>query len=148
MKKLFLLLVLIAVFFTSNAQVKSQAEANTMSLSKLDSLILKKSNTFINLKEKPNVAMTRGVNQQDPCRKALDDLSDLYSNLKVIYKNCCNGESSVIALGIVVYKIWKIWDSTTCIWDDNPRMYAAALYYQLDFDNYKSRFYCPYDCGK
>ena len=51
MKKLFLLFVFIAVFFTANAQVKSQVEANTMSFSKLDSLILKKSNTFINLKE-------------------------------------------------------------------------------------------------
>ena len=149
MKKLFLLSLLFAAFITSSAQVKVQAEkSETMSFKELDSLMLKKTKSVIDYNNESTSPVTRGISQQDPCKKALSDLSDLYGSLKTIYRNCCRGESSVIASGVVLYKIWKLWDSTSCIWDDNPQMYAAALYYQIDFENFKKRSYCSYDCGQ
>ena len=140
MKKLFLFSLLLSTVMALNAQVKTE-NSGTMTLHELDSLILKDSKSLF--KDESAGPTSRGIQQQDPCRDAINNLRDAYDALKTIHRNCCRGESSIIASGVIIYKIWKILKG--CNWDDNPRMYAALMYYKLEYDDWQRRNYC-YGC--
>ena len=144
MKKITLLILFLSVILSAKAQVTSKSE-NTKSLKDIDSVILKKSSSILNAEMNSLKSATRGIANTSSCDGVLDDLRDAFSALKQIHINCCKGETSLIAGGVVLYKIYKIYNSG-CDWDQNPSLYAAALYYRLEYDKWEEKYYCGEDC--
>ena len=146
MKQFRLLFLSLLLLSSTYAQDKTKNEnKDSISYKKLDSLILAKTNVYLESTGALSSGKTRGINE-DPCEEDMQNLKKAFGSLKEAYIKCCRQQSSNVPVLKSLAYIYLVLNNSNCVWDDHPIMYAALLYYWADYASLVKKLNCT-SCG-